>query len=80
MRTVNFLSAPVDMVISDRDATHDPAGDALYFIANTSDPENDLDGSVEFQDSDGSDELAGLTIVEPAMGSIRRWLKGYDVL
>jgi hypothetical protein len=47
---------------------------------NNIDPGFDLDGAQEFNDSDGSDELFGLTIIDPGHGNIRRWLKGYDII
>jgi len=53
--------------------------DAHYYNANTVDPDFDIDGSAEFDDCTG-DDLDGLTIVDPGQGSIRRWLKGYDIL
>ena len=43
-------------------------------------PGFDIDGAQEFNDSDGSDELFGLTIIDPGHGNIRRWLKGYDII
>lgn len=70
----------LDAVISDAFSTDDPYGDAQYLTSNTVDPDFDLDGSAEFNDSAESDELDGLTIVDPGQGNIRRWLKGYDVL
>ena len=56
------------------------ADDPRYLGSNNIDSDFDLDGSQEFADSDGSEELFGLTIVEPGHGNIRRWLKGYDVI
>jgi hypothetical protein len=50
------------------------------FCVNTVDPDMDTDGSAEFNDSCGDEDLYGLTIVEPGEGNIRRWLSGYDVL
>lgn len=50
------------------------------FCVNTVDPDMDIDGSAEFNDSCGDEDLYGLTIVEPGEGNIRRWLRGYDVL
>jgi hypothetical protein len=70
----------LDATISDAFSTADPCDDSAYYCTNTVDPGFDLDGSAEFNDSDGSDELSGLTIVDPGQGNIRRWLKGYDVL
>lgn len=61
-------------------AFFDPFGDAQYLTVNNIDYGCDLDGAVEFNDSDGSDELSSLTIVEPGHGNIRRWLKGYNIL
>lgn len=54
--------------------------DSAYYGMNNIDPGFDLDGAQEFNDSDGSDELSGLTVVDPGHGNIRRWLKGYDIL
>lgn len=72
---------PLDAAITDPLAIDDPAGDAHYLRANTVDPDNDLDGSQEFGDSDGSEELDGLTVFSPAnLLTLRRWLRGYDVL
>lgn len=56
------------------------ADDPHYLTRNNIDADFDIDGSQEFCDSDGSEELHGLTIVEPGNGNIRRWLKGYDIL
>lgn len=50
------------------------------FCLNTVDPDFDLDGSEEFNDSRGDEDLFGLTIVEPGHGNVRRWLRGYDVI
>jgi hypothetical protein len=50
--------------------------DAHILRANTVDPDFDLDGSAEFNDSDGSEDLHGLTIVNA-------WeydFQGYSVL
>lgn len=72
---------PLDAAITDPLAIADPARDAHYYAANTVDPANDLDGSQEFCDSDGSEEYDGLTVVTPAnLLALRRWLRGYDVL
>ena len=54
--------------------------DSAYYGMNNIDPGFDLDGAQEFNDSDGSDELSGLTIIDPGHGNIRRWLKGYDII
>lgn len=57
--------------------------DSAYYGMNNIDADFDIDGSLEFGDSDGSEELDGLTIVEPAFGNplaIRRYLNGYDIL
>ncbi len=54
--------------------------DSAYYCTNTVDPDMDIDGSAEFNDSDESDNLLGLTIVQPEHGSVRRWLKGYDII
>lgn len=54
--------------------------DSAYYGMNNIDADFDIDGSLEFGDSDGSEELDGLTIVEPGYGSIRRYLNGYDIL
>ncbi len=54
--------------------------DSAYYATNTVDPDFDIDGSAEFNDSDESDNLFGLTIVDPGHGNIRRWLKGYDII
>lgn len=64
----------------DLDAPTPYINDAAYLGSNNIDADFDIDGSQEFCDSDGSEELHGLTIVEPGNGNIRRWLKGYDVL
>ena len=65
----------------DCDATAPYINDAHYYNANTVDPDFDIDGSQEFDDCMGEDyEAHGLTIIEPEHGSVRRWLKGYDVL
>ena len=50
--------------------------DAHILRANTVDPDFDLDGAAEFSDSDGSEDLHGLTIVNA-------WeydFQGYSVL
>jgi hypothetical protein len=52
------------------------ADDAHSLRANTVDPDFDLDGAAEFSDSDGSEDLHGLTIVNA-------WeydFQGYSVL
>ena len=54
--------------------------DSAYYGMNNIDPDFDIDGAQEFNDSDGSDDLFGLTIVDPGHGNIRRWLKGYDIV
>jgi hypothetical protein len=54
--------------------------DSAYYGMNNIDPGFDIDGAQEFNDSDGSDELFGLTIIDPGHGNIRRWLKGYDII
>ena len=54
--------------------------DSAYYGMNNIDADFDIDGSLEFGDSDGSEELDGLTVVEPGYGSIRRYLNGYDIL
>lgn len=54
--------------------------DSAYYGMNNIDADFDIDGSIEFGDSDGTEELDGLTVIEPEHGSIRRWLKGYDIL
>ena len=72
-----------DLVVRDFDSNDDPYDDAHYLGSNNIDADFDIDGSLEFCDSDGSEELSGLTIVEPAFGNplaIRRYLNGYDVL
>lgn len=56
----------------------DPCGDGHQLRANTVDPDFDIDSSEEFADHD--DPYAGLTIVEPGYGNIRRWLRGHDIL
>ena len=61
-------------------ALSDPYGDAQSLYTNNIDYGFDLDGALEFNDSDGSDELSELTIVEPGHGNIRRWLRGHDIL
>lgn len=74
---------PVDAAISHPLDTSDPVHEAHYYAANTVDPANDLDGSQEFDDSDGSEDeaLDGFTVFTPANTiALRRWLKGYDVL
>ena len=72
---------PVDAAISHTLDISDPVHEAHYYAANTVDPANDLDGSQEFDDSDGSEEFEGLSIVTPTnLLTLRRWLKGYDVL
>lgn len=50
------------------------------FCLNTVDSDFDIDGSDEFSDSREDEELNSLTIVEPGLGNIRRWLRGYDIL
>lgn len=69
-----------DLVVRGFESIDDPYDDAQYLGSNNIDADFDIDGSLEFCDSDGSEELSGLTIVEPGHGSIRRWLNGYDVL
>ena len=72
----------VDQIIRGFESIDDPYDDAQYLTRNNIDADFDIDGSQEFCDSDGSDEdqFAGLTIVDPGHGSVRRWLKGYDIL
>lgn len=62
----------------DLDAANPFIDDSAYYGMNNVEPDFDIDSSAEFQDHD--DEYAGLTIVEPGHGNIRRWLKGYDIL
>ena len=69
-----------DAIIRGFESIDDPYDDAQYLGSNNIDADFDIDGSLEFCDSDESEELSGLTIVEPGHGNIRRWLKGYDVL
>jgi hypothetical protein len=73
-------NADVDASIRSWDAIDDPCGDSAYLSTNTVDPDFDIDGSVEFDDSTEEDNLHGLTIVEPGFGNIRRWLRGHDIL
>jgi hypothetical protein len=72
----------VDQVIQGFESIDDPCDDAHYLTSNNIDADFDIDGALEFCDSDGSDadQFAGLTIVDPGQGNIRRWLKGYDIL
>ena len=53
--------------------------ESAYYGMNNIDADFDIDGSLEFGDSDGSEELDGLTIIEPGHGNVRRWLKGYEI-
>lgn len=69
-----------DQIIRGFESVDDPYDDAHYLTSNNIDADFDIDGSSEFCDSDGSEELNGLTIVEPGNGNIRRYLKGYDIL
>jgi hypothetical protein len=64
----------------DTDTNRPFIDDSAYYGMNNIDPGFDLDGAQEFNDSDGSDELFGLTIIDPGHGNIRRWLKGYDII
>lgn len=68
----------VDFVVRDALAYSDPYRDGHQLRANTVDPDFDIDSSQEFSDHD--DPYAGLTIVEPGYGNIRRWLRGHDIL
>ncbi len=69
-----------DLIIRGFESVDDPYNDAQYLGSNNIDADFDIDGSLEFSDSDGTDDLQGLTIIEPGYGSIRRWLKGNDIL
>lgn len=76
-------SLDTDQIIRGFESVDDPYDDAQYLGCNNIDADFDIDGSLEFCDSDGSEELSGLTIVEPAYGNplaIRRYLNGYDIL
>ena len=76
-------SLDTDQIIRGFESIDDPYDDAQYLGSNNIDADFDIDGSLEFCDSDGSEELSGLTIVEPAYGNplaIRRYLNGYDIL
>lgn len=57
--------------------------EAYYYNTNTVDPDFDIDGSVEFDDSMELDtpdaQFSGLTITRPGRDT-RRWLKGYNIL
>lgn len=68
----------VDFVVRDALAYSDPYRDGHQLRANTVDPDFDIDSSQEFSDHD--DPYAGLTIVEPGHGNIRRWLRGHHIL
>lgn len=69
-----------DLIIRGFESIDDPYNDAQYLTRNNIDADFDIDGSIEFGDSDGSEELDGLTVIEPGYGSIRRYLNGYDIL
>lgn len=57
--------------------------DANYYGSNNIDPDFDIDGSAEFDDSTELDnpdaQFSALTIVRPGRDT-RRWLKGYNIL
>lgn len=78
------LTAPTPdcaSVLTDSMALHDPARDAHYYCTNTVDPGFDLDGSAEFDECPEIYAMGDLTIVEPTNDiTLRRWLRGYDVL
>lgn len=69
-----------DLIIQGFESVDDPYDDARYLTSNNIDADFDIDGSLEFGDSDGTDEFDGLTIIDPGHGNIRKWLKGYDIL
>lgn len=85
VRKATIIERPADTADTSRTSLDLDSGapyidDSAYYGMNNVDQDFDLDGSAEFGDSDGSDELQGLTIIEPGHGNIRRWLKGYDIL
>lgn len=57
--------------------------EAHYYNTNTVDPDFDIDGSLEFDDSMELDtpdaQFSGLTVVRLGKDT-RRWLKGYNIL
>ena len=58
----------------------DPFCDAHALATNTVDPDFDLDGSQEFSDSDGTDDLQGLTVVQhDSVLRTIQWLNGYNI-
>ena len=76
-RTHTDLPQAVDIAMEE--FRYGPNDDPGYCL-NTVDPDFDIDGSEEFNDSRGDEDLSGLTIVEPGHGNVRRWLRGYDVI
>ena len=55
--------------------------DSEYLGSNNVDPDFDIDSANEFDDSDGTDDLRGLTIVEPdSVLDAVRFLNGYHIL
>ena len=68
-----------DKIVSDWLACHDPMNDKAYLCTNTTDPDFDIDSSVEFGDID--DELEGLRITTP-VNEVELWefCTGYNVL
>lgn len=74
---------PEDNCINTPTADQPDPKEAYYYNTNTVDPDFDIDGSLEFDDSMELDtpdaQFSGLTITRPGRDT-RRWLKGYNIL
>lgn len=73
-----YTPAPRTQIDCDNADTY--IDDSEYLCSNNVDPDFDIDGSHEFADSDGTDDLHGLTIVEPdGVLNTVRFLNGYHI-
>ena len=69
-----------DLVIRGFESIDDPYDDAQYLGSNNVDADFDIDSSAEFGDSDGTDDLRGLTVHEfDTVLDAVRFLNGYAV-
>jgi len=79
-RFISFVAPRATRSSIDLDSPTPYIDDSMYLGSNNVDPDFDIDGGLEFDDSDGSDDLAGLTIVEPnGVLETVRFLNGYAV-